>query len=295
MNAPSFGSTRHNRPEPTGNPAASDQAGFHPRLPVLLMLLALLSHPVVRAGLPEPDHVLYGTITLDGQPITAAQTDVRVEARRLIGSPPIASYRMGANDRLGNFYSLRLSLESSPPLTSPNASLAGEALFIVVVDGTGIRAQTGYSIGDPGAVQRLDFGATVPDGDGDGLPDAWELTHLGSTAAGPNTVNANGQTALQNYVAGTNPNDTNSVFAVDLSLSDLQTTVSFRALHAEGAGYSGLTRYYSLETATDLGAITWIGVPGYTNLVGNNQTVLYQTLATNPPTFYRGRVWLQSP
>ena len=148
-------------------------------------------------------------------------------------------------------------------------------------------------MGDRGAVQRLDFGAAVLDSDGDGLPDAWERLHLGSTSPTPNSINANGQTTLQNYVAGTNPNDTNSLFRVAVTASGANALVSFQALRAEGTGYEGLSRYYSLEYSTNAGAGLWLGLNNFTNLLGNNQTITYQPPGTNGPAFYRGRVWLQ--
>src|SRR5438034_8741054 len=157
-----------------------------------------------------------------------------------------------------------VSLESAQPLFDPNASLVGDSLFIVVLDGSGIRSQSIYTVGDRGAVQRLDFGAAVLDSDGDGLPDAWERLHLGSTSPTPNSINANGQTTLQNYVAGTNPNDTNSLFRVAVTASGANALFSFQALRAEGTGYEGLSRYYSLEYSTNAGAGLWLGLNNFT-------------------------------
>jgi hypothetical protein len=251
--------------------------------------------PQTRAGLPEPDNILYGTITLDNQPVTAARADVVVEARRLISGPAVASYRMGSSSQAGGYYSLRIPLESALPLINPDASLTGDSLFIVVLDASGIRSQTTYTVGDRAMVQRLDFGSAVLDGDGDGLPDAWETLNFGSLNVAANSINLNGQTALQNYVAGTNPNDTNSVFSVSVSITNNLRLVSFQAFRAEGVGYEGLSRYYSLEYSTNVGASAWAGVDNYTNLLGNNQTLTYQSSDTNSPVFYRGKVWLQGP
>ena len=222
----------------------------------------------------------------------AARTDVVIEARRLVNGPAIASYRMGSNPQIGSFYSLRLSLESLAPITGVSASQVGDTLFIVVADTSGVRSQTTYTLAERGSVQRVDFGAAVSDGDGDGLPDAWEVLHFGNNGQNAGSVNANGRTTLQNYIAGTNPNDTNSVFRVGVALSGNNTVVSFQALRAEGTGYEGRSRYYSLEQTVDP-ASGWQGVLNYTNLPGNNQTISHQAPGTNSPAFYRGRVWLQ--
>src|SRR5437867_2880970 len=106
-----------------------------------ILLVALLALPSgTRATLPEPDNILYGSITLDGALVTAARTDVVIQARRTTNGPAIASYRMGSNPALGNFYSLRLLLESVSPISDTNASQVAQSLSIVVTDSTGVRA-----------------------------------------------------------------------------------------------------------------------------------------------------------
>ncbi len=105
----------------------------------ICLLLAMLS--VARATIPEPDNLLYGNIVLDGSLVTAARTDVVIEARRTTNGPAIASYRMGSDASVGNYYLLRLALESVAPVTDTNASQISDTVFITVTDGTGLRAQ----------------------------------------------------------------------------------------------------------------------------------------------------------
>lgn len=261
---------------------------------LLVALLSSLPLATLRAGLAEPDYRLYGLITLDNRLVGAARTDVVIEARRVLNGPPIASYRMGSISRLGDFYSLRIAVESLPPLTNPDASQTGDDLIVVVTDASGVRSQAAHSVGERGTVQRIDFGTAVPDGDGDGLPDAWELLHFTGTGMGPGDIAANGLTLADNYIAGTDPNDPEDWFLVNVTLSDGNTVVSFPALRAEGTGYEGRTRYYSLEFAPALGE-DWEGVPDYTDLIGDNQTVVFETPASNAPGFYRGTVRLTQP
>ena len=248
---------------------------------------------VVRAEIPEPDNVLYGTIALDGAIVTAARTDVVVEARRSINGPAIASYRMGSNPQAGNFYSLRLKLESFTPLFDPASSQVGNALFIVVSDATGARAQANYTLAQRGEFLRMDFGSAIPDSDGDGLPDAWEANYFGSLNQNAGSLGANGMSALQNFIAGTNPNDPNSVFKLSIAATNNLKEVSFVALRAEGPGYVGLTRIYSLEGSSNMAPASWTGVSGFTNLAGNNQTVTHQSPVAGAPAFFRGRITLQ--
>jgi hypothetical protein len=264
-----------------------------PALLWLLFAALVFLPPAMRAGVPEPDNILFGAITLDNQSVTAARGDVVIEARRLITGPAIASYRMGSSAQSGDFYSLRISLESAVPLSDANSSLNGDHLFIVVLDSSGIRTQAAYTVNERATIQRLDFGSASMDSDSDGLPDAWETQNFTSLNQSPDSLNLNGQTTLQNYVAGTNPNDTNSVFTVRVSLSNNLRTVSFQALQAESTVYQGFSRHYSLEVSTNLGLNHWFPVGGFSDILGNSQSVNYQTTDTNSPILYRAKVWLQ--
>src|SRR5262245_55138519 len=56
-------------------------------------LLAALPCSHLRAELPAPDNILYGTLVVDGRPIFAVHTNFVLEATRTLGGAPIASYR----------------------------------------------------------------------------------------------------------------------------------------------------------------------------------------------------------
>jgi Bacterial TSP3 repeat len=255
----------------------------------LILFYAAIAH----AAIPEPDNILYGNITLDNTLVTADRTDVVIEARRQTNGPAIASYRMGSDSSLGNLYALKLAIESGTPITDTNSSRILDNLFIVVTDGTGVRAETTYTVADRGVAQRVDFGVAAVDSDGDGLPDAWELqqfTNLGQT---PGSINANGMTALQNFIAGTDPNDPRSGFKLTIARTNNQKRVSFQAVRAEGPGYDGMTRLYTLESSPVLAGGSWSGVPSFTNISGDNQTVDYVASGTGGPVFFRGEITLQ--
>ena len=256
------------------------------------VILLVLLHSA-KAEIKEPDNVLYGTINLDGVPVTSARTDVVVEARRLTNETALASYRMGSNPQLGNFYALAVALESLSPVSDPAASQTGESLVIVVRDASGIRGQATYVLGERGQVQRVDFGTALPDSDGDALPDAWELFHFGNLTRNGAAKAANGSTVLENFVSGADPSSTNGGFKLNIAVSNNMQIVSLLARRAEGVGYEGRSRFYAIETGSGLTASSWNGMAGYTNVPGNNQTLLFQTTSTNSPVFFRGRVWLE--
>ena len=275
------------------NPSSSVEGAFSLSQAIVILILILIASPAVHAEISEPDNLLYGTIILDSALVTSNRTDVVIEARRTPNGDPIASYRMGANSQIGNFYLLRLSLESVSPIANTNASEVGNSIYIIVLDGAAVRGQTTYIFPERGNVQRTDFGTPSGDTDSDGLPDAWEIANFGSLGQNPNSINANGQTTLNNFTMGSNPNNSNTLFAVNISNTGSQTLVSFLARRADGSGYEGRARYYSLESSTN--TTFWTGVTGFTNLLGNNQTVTFQSPAASAPAFYRGKVWLQGP
>jgi hypothetical protein len=107
------------------------------------------------------------------------------------------------------------------------------------------------SLSNAVAYVQTDFiqkGALAPDG----LPIAWLLSNFGTT-----NVNANadptgkGMTIAQDYLAGTNPNNTNSILRItDGSFSAGGTSASL-------TWNSVLTRYYYLQKAPDLNSNTW--------------------------------------
>jgi [acyl-carrier-protein] S-malonyltransferase len=97
------------------------------------MLLA----STLQAGIPEPGLRVYGTIAINGVPVTATDTGIAVEARRTPTGPAIARYAMGSQGAAGNFYSLVLNAETSAPLEDGANVALGSSIHLVVVDGNG--------------------------------------------------------------------------------------------------------------------------------------------------------------
>src|SRR5262245_35785384 len=112
---------------------------------IVVVTILLASSNASRAVIPEPDNILYGTITLDNTPVTAELTNVMVEARRTVNGPIVASYRMGSDPQLGNYYSLRIPIESVAPILDTATAQAGDNLVILLRDASGVRAQTNFT------------------------------------------------------------------------------------------------------------------------------------------------------
>jgi hypothetical protein len=98
----------------------------------------------------------------------------------------------------------------------------------------------------------------------------------------------------QEYVAGTDASNSQSVFRLDLRLSNGLSVVSFPTVPYSGEdfGLSGLRRY-ALEQVENLKMGEWRGVAGLTNVMGAGQSVVHTNGFDVPLRFFRGRVWLE--
>ncbi|HVV71080.1 MAG TPA: hypothetical protein VHI52_06200 [Verrucomicrobiae bacterium] len=116
------------------------------------------------AIIPEPDNVFYGLVSTNAtQHFTAADTNVVVQARALPSGPALATYTMGSKPALGDYYSIRLSLESLQPISSPQAFQPGGTVYLTVVSPTGILAQQSATVLGRGQLTRVDLGSGGPD------------------------------------------------------------------------------------------------------------------------------------
>jgi hypothetical protein len=101
----------------------------------------------------------------------------------------------------------------------------------------------------------------------------------------------NGVPAWADYIAGTDPQNASSVFAINIAVANGRQIVSFPTVPA--IPEDGAQRYYAIDSATDLLAVQpWSGVAGWTNILGAGQSVVYTNLSASQNLFFRGRVWL---
>ncbi|MCW5558631.1 MAG: hypothetical protein KIT22_12465, partial [Verrucomicrobiae bacterium] len=163
------------------------------------------------AAVPLPDHLIYGTIAIDGRPVTRADTGTIIEARQTSSGPVIASYRMGAQSALGEFhYALRIPAAGAADATSSQAVLGG-TLVITVRSGNRIAHQVSHRVDESGVAFRLDLGAGV-DTNGDGVPENWELATFGTSGANlDRDSDGDGASDRAEYFAGTSALDPEDV------------------------------------------------------------------------------------
>jgi hypothetical protein len=251
----------------------------------------------LRADIPAPDNLVYGSILLNGQAVGAKDTNLVIEARRALSGPALASYRMGSQPAAGDLYLLKLKLEEVSPVSDPSASLAGQSVFVVIRDQTSDKLNLPYKILGRGSITRLDFGTTGPvDSDADGLPDAWEQAQFGNlNFGGSDDPNHTGQSLFTHFVDGTDPKQPGDRFQLTVSDQSASIMISFLTRQATGPGYDGLSRRYGLEMSTNLLSENWSTVQNLTNIVGDGTVFQYTDPGSGGRAFYRARVWLQAP
>ncbi|MBN1674321.1 MAG: chitobiase/beta-hexosaminidase C-terminal domain-containing protein, partial [Kiritimatiellae bacterium] len=133
------------------------------------------------------------------------------------------------------------------------------------------------------------------DADRDGMPDDWEADQLGGTGQpGDADPDGDGLSSLEEYIAGTDPDELASIFGVSVRMDAGHALVRIPTVAAGGVGYAGLTRLYALEARSGMaGGEPWQLVPGYEAVVGNGLTAVYTNTAPGAATCYRARVWLE--
>jgi hypothetical protein len=143
------------------------------------------------------------------------------------------------------------------------------------------------SLSNAAAVVQTDTIPRGTDSDHDGLPDAWELLHFGHLGVNPNAdPDGDGMSNLQEYLAGTNPNDSNDALVITAySTSPGGTNASF-------TWNSVLTRYYYLDKTLSLQPpLTWLD-GGLGIIAPGGATTTRMLSDTNAPQrFFRVRAF----
>jgi hypothetical protein len=163
----------------------------------------------------------------------------------------------------------------SPILTLQNVSAGDAGSYYVVVfnnDGSATSQAATVSIG-----------GSDPDQDGDGMPDAWELAH--GLVVGINDANldpdGDGVTNLQEFLAGTDPQDINSFLKVDEIApvgADNSYTIRFNAAS---------NKTYSILFADALPASVWNKLQDLTAAPTNRVVTVTNSAASAQQRFYR--------
>ena len=210
--------------------------------------------------------------------------------RTVIVSQAPATLQFGATNLPYNGFARTVSVTTTPASLAYSLTYAGSSNAPVSIGSYALVA----TITDSNHVGSNTAILTVYDPTG-----LWRQSIYGNTnnsgSAADTAQTACGYNNLQAYTFGLNPTTPSTNTLLNLSRSNSTVTLSFNALSAgSGAGYSGLTRYYNLEGTTNLVTPSWAPLPGYSNIVGANQTVNFSTNATQGTNwFFRLKAWLQ--
>jgi hypothetical protein len=153
--------------------------------------------------------------------------------------------------------------------TAPVANLAGltdsNAVGVEVIADT-IQTWRQHYFQTPG---NAGSAADAEDPDGDGLANADE------------------------YVFGTDPTVAGAAPFLTIAPAGNEITLSFSAKRAEGPGYAGLGRRFTVEATTDLhNPASWSPVKGFSEIPGDNQNITLTLPADGSRRFFRLRIGL---
>jgi hypothetical protein len=81
---------------------------------------------------------------------------------------------------------------------------------------------------------------------------------------------------------------------LDIKTVGRQVLVSFLARRVGASYYAGFDRHYWLGWSTNMNPDVWSPVPGYSDIIGADQIVVYTNLLLDTAAFFRGNTWLQS-
>ena len=251
-----------------------------------------------------PPAILMGTNAISVQEGASSTFQVRLDAQPVNMTTVLVSRVSGGNRCLGAVSGAVLVF--SPSNWAINQTVTVAALYDLVktnrtatfqLSGAGLSSAT-ISVTSLGAVQGVTKFEDGKDTDANGIPDAWEIIRFGGVgiqgASADDDLDRDGESNIQEFIAGTDPADPESRPLVDIRTIDGRVEVSFQALEAAGFGYLGKSRFYTLEQCTNLTQGVWGGVSSATEILAHNQTFSYSEVPlAMRDCYYRVRIHLQ--
>jgi len=131
---------------------------------------------------------------------------------------------------------------------------------------------------------------SIADIDGDGLADTWEDFYLGDrNSTGAQDNDGDGQSNLAEYIAGTDPLDSQDALTLRIGQTGAEHDISFLGHRTGGIGYGTRARYYTIECATNITG-SWRPVGALNNVPASDGLIhLLQPSPGGAMQFYRVR------
>lgn len=134
----------------------------------------------------------------------------------------------------------------------------------------------------------------MPDADADGISDSWELGNFHSLDMAQSMTDCDGDGVcdLNEFLAGTNPDDPNESPRIAIRSDSYGAKLSFLAKRASGDGYENRSRYYTVMQCEDLSAGIWTAVPGLEDIPAADQLVSCDVSSASRNIFYCTKIRL---
>ncbi|MBA4373003.1 MAG: hypothetical protein C0402_09070 [Thermodesulfovibrio sp.] len=148
-----------------GGVKAMRKRGLLTGLAIMGSLLLYVS--ISSAKIPEPDNIIYGPLSSNGQPVTAGEVTLRVEN----SSVTLAKFSIGSSPNAGSSFILRVPMDSADPRT-PASARQGDVVGVYLNN----QLAATVTLGPRGTVIKIPLETCsplvdyFPDADNDGYP-----------------------------------------------------------------------------------------------------------------------------